>query len=87
MSHDEIMLTQILSNGFKTIVLEDVTVSGGLGSSIFEVGQSLGMDTKNIRIIGLPDRFIEHGDVKDLYQKYGLDDEAIMSLINQISPR
>lgn len=84
---DEIMLAQILSNGFKTIVLEDVTVSGGLGSSIFEVGQSLGMDTKNIRIIGLPDRFIEHGDVKDLYQKYGLDDEAIMSLINQTSLR
>ncbi|MCR5034556.1 MAG: 1-deoxy-D-xylulose-5-phosphate synthase [Clostridia bacterium] len=62
------------------VTTEDGIVTGGVGESI----RALTADsvTKVINL-GWPDRFIEHGSQEQLYQKYGLDKDAIADVIRQ----
>ena len=62
------------------VTIEDGIVTGGIGESI----KAFTADsvTKVINL-GWPDRFIEHGSQELLYQKYGLDKEAIADVIRQ----
>jgi len=78
---DKEMLTKILSSGKNTYVVEDVTYISGLGSAMFEYAQANGLSSDRIRIIGLPDEFIEHGSVSEIQKKYGLDCESIIKKI------
>ncbi len=78
---DEICVTQILNSGLKTFVLEDVTIVGGLGSAIFEFAQAQDLPTNTLKILGLPDQFIEHGTVEEIWKQYGLDNETIRNTI------
>lgn len=62
----------------RTIVtLEDNTVIGGYGSEIAELLAD--MDFKNHRLFrfGLPDAFVEHGKIPDLYRMLGIDGTSI----------
>lgn len=70
---DETMLKEIAFSNRPTFVLEDVSKVSGLGSQIFEYLQEKEYSTSQLYILGLPDKFIEHGTVEELYQKYGLD--------------
>ncbi|MFK8058460.1 MAG: transketolase C-terminal domain-containing protein, partial [Polaribacter sp.] len=77
---DEHLLHQIFTN-YKTIItIEDGTVKGGFGTAILEFSAQNNYQNK-IKIIGIPDVFIEHGNVKKLQHKIGLDAN---SLANQI---
>ncbi len=60
----------------KVAVLEDGTVSGGLGSSIL---QSLKLEGNQVkaRLFAFPDEFIPHGTRDELFKLYGLDPESI----------
>jgi len=81
---DETMVNKIMQSNLPTYVLEDVTKISGLGSSILEYAADKGLNTSNIKILGLPDQFIEQGTVEEIYQKYGLDDEEIVkTILNQ----
>jgi 1-deoxy-D-xylulose-5-phosphate synthase len=65
---DEAELHSIF-NTFKTIItLEDGMISGGFGSAILEFA-SRNNYSANIKTLGIPDEFIEHGTVDEL-QKY-----------------
>ncbi|UCG78848.1 MAG: 1-deoxy-D-xylulose-5-phosphate synthase [Nitrospirota bacterium] len=59
------------------IVVEENAAAGGLGSAILEGLNSAGLNRTAVRIMGLPDNFIEHGDQSILRRLYGLDEEAI----------
>ncbi|MCF7923531.1 MAG: 1-deoxy-D-xylulose-5-phosphate synthase [Candidatus Izimaplasma sp.] len=77
---DTKMLDKIIKNNKSTYVLEDVTKISGLGSSILEY---LSEQNKHleIKILGLPDEFIDHGSQEKLYKKYNLDEESIIKTI------
>ena len=36
-----------------------------------------------MKVMGWPDRFIEHGSQEELYRKYGLDKDSIAEVIRQ----
>ncbi|HOO44317.1 MAG TPA: transketolase C-terminal domain-containing protein, partial [Bacillota bacterium] len=74
---DKLMLEQIAKSSLETYVLEDSCIIGGLGSAINEYLQANDLPNK-IKIIGLPDEFIEHGSVEEIYQKYGLDTDSVI---------
>ncbi|XMB72375.1 1-deoxy-D-xylulose-5-phosphate synthase [Mycoplasmatota bacterium WC30] len=78
---DNKMVEKILNSNLKTYVLEAATVVSGLGSAIFEHAQANNLNTNNLRILGLPDEFIEHGSVQDIYRLYGLDTESVIKKI------
>ena len=50
---------------------------GGFGSAVLEAACANGWDTRVLRTLGIPDRFIEHGDRNELLCVLGLDSAAI----------
>lgn len=66
------------------ITLEDNLIKGGFGSQVLELLSRKKMNNKNFKILGLPDKFIEHGDTEDLMSAYGLDINGIMGHIREM---
>ena len=64
----------------KIITMEDGTLAGGLYTKVLEITKEL----KDVGIngFGYPDKFVEHGDVKELENKYQLNSEYIVKFIN-----
>jgi 1-deoxy-D-xylulose-5-phosphate synthase len=61
----------------RIITVEENAVSGGFGSAILEALTREGIEGLNIKLMGLPDSFIEQGPQNLLRKKYGLDAEGI----------
>ena len=62
------------------VTFEENTVAGGAGSEVERALQSVGLNRPCLRI-GLPDQFIEHGDMANLYKSAGLDADSLRSRI------
>ena len=66
---------------FKYVVtLEDGCVSGGLGSAVVEYMAENGYNP-TIKVMGIPDNFIEHGTPEELYRVCGMDKESVLRTI------
>ena len=73
---DENLLHTIFKN-YKTIfTIEDGTIKGGFGSTILEFAAENNYQNK-IKVLGIPDNFVEHGTVSQLQTKIGLDAEHL----------
>ncbi|MFV0540576.1 MAG: 1-deoxy-D-xylulose-5-phosphate synthase [Aestuariibaculum sp.] len=73
---DENLLHHIFKAYNTIITVEDNTVKGGFGSAVLEF--SVNNDyTNNIKVLGIPDIFIEHGTINELQQSIGLDAESL----------
>jgi 1-deoxy-D-xylulose-5-phosphate synthase len=59
------------------ITVEDGSVSGGMGSAILELISEQGL-TAEVKRIGIPDRFIDHGTMEELYRECGMDRQGIV---------
>ena len=59
------------------VTIEEGTLEGGFGSAVLEAVNSAGLDTRNIIRLGIPDRFIEHGERGQLLAELGLDVDGI----------
>ena len=67
-----------LFQSHKTIVtLEDNSIVGGFGSEIAELLSDLNLDGHRLMRFGLPDAFVEHGKIPDLYRMLGIDGTSI----------
>lgn len=82
---DESILHETGSKYKAVITVEDGTVVGGLGTAVSEWYCEHGYNVK-VRKIGIPDSFIPHGTVPQLYELCGMDNNSIkdvvLSLIN-----
>lgn len=74
---DEEMLHEVFTNYTKIITVEDGTVVGGVGSAILEFMAKHNYKA-TIKILGIPDRIVEHGSQKELHRECNYDTEAIM---------
>lgn len=84
---DEAMLHEILSDDIPVLTVEEAVLQGGFGSSILEFAEENGYHNALINRMGIPDRFIEHGSVKELLQEIGLTTDSIMTHIKLMIPR
>ncbi|MFZ5941861.1 MAG: 1-deoxy-D-xylulose-5-phosphate synthase [Bacteroidota bacterium] len=73
---DEKLLREIFSRHTKIISVEDGTIAGGLGSALLEYMSDHGYHAE-IKRLGIPDRFIEHGTQEELYLECGFDSVSI----------
>lgn len=80
---DDNLLHEIFTNHEKIITIEDGVISGGFGSAILEFA-SENKYKNDIKILGIPDEFIEHGSVIQLQQKLHLDVESLIYYLNSI---
>ena len=74
---DEQMLLAIARRTPLLITLEENTTSCGFGSSVAEFLSRQVASVPQIRMLGLPDCFVEHGNIKELRARYGLDAASI----------
>lgn len=66
-----------LVNTYKHIVtVEDGVICGGMGSEIALIASEAKYGAK-VLCLGWPDKFIEHGSIQQLREKYGMDKESI----------
>jgi len=65
------------------VVVEDGCVHGGIGSAVLEVLQDMDVPLR-FRLLGIPDRFVEHGPVADLRRIIGLDAQGIRTAVGEV---
>ncbi len=71
-----------LFDSHKVIVtLEDNTLVGGYGSAIGEMLLDLGYTDKRLLRFGLPDNFVEQGEISALYKLLKIDGESVAKQI------
>jgi len=63
------------------VTVEEGTLEGGFGSAVVEAANAAGLDTRNVVRLGLPDRFVEHGERDELLASLGLDVDGIAGAV------
>ena len=81
---DEEMLHEVFGKYSKLITVEDGTVLGGFGSAILEFMNAHGYNAE-VKILGIPDRFVEHGTPRQLYDEIGIDANGIVNAIREMA--
>lgn len=77
---DEKILSEIMTGKKLIVTVEENSVKGGVGDEINSVILKNGINAKVINI-GLPDRFIEHGNLGSLREMIGINDKSIAETI------
>jgi 1-deoxy-D-xylulose-5-phosphate synthase len=78
---DENVLKEIFIKNIPVLTIEEAVLQGGFGSSVLEFAHDHGFFSAVIDRMGIPDQFIEHGDVGSLLEEIGLTtDQAVKRL-------
>lgn len=77
---DEEIMHQVGKSYKKVITIEDGTVVGGFGSACLEFFAEHNYQVE-VKILGIPDRLVEHGKPAELHKECGYDKEAIMETV------
>ncbi len=65
------------------VTAEEGVKAGGAGSGVLEVLSEEGVRTRTL-ILGVPDVFVDHGDMDALLERCGLDNDAVVAKISDI---
>lgn len=80
---DEKILSKLLKEKMPILTIEEAVLQGGFGSAVLEFAQNEGFYHAVIDRIGIPDQFVEHGDIESLLEEIGLTSKEIVKrLIN-----
>ena len=79
---DEEMLHKVFAKFKKIITVEDGAITGGFGSAILEFMNQNNYHAQ-IKILGIPDKIIEHGSPKELHRECGYDAQAIAEAVRE----
>ena len=82
---DTEMLRQLAQAHELLVTVEEHAAMGGAGSAVCEALAALGIE-RQVLLLGLPDRFIDHGDPAKLLASVGLDAEGIRKAIQNAIP-
>jgi len=82
---DEALINDLALTHELLVSIEENAIMGGAGSAVAESLQRQG-HAKALLQLGLPDRFIDHGDHGGLLQSCGLDSAGIVSAIRKHLP-
>jgi 1-deoxy-D-xylulose-5-phosphate synthase len=74
------LIAEIAGNHSLLVSIEENAIIGGAGSEIERVLAERGITVPLVRL-GLPDRFIDHGDQGQLLAELGLDHEGIVRAV------
>jgi 1-deoxy-D-xylulose-5-phosphate synthase len=79
---DTELLHEVFAKFNKIITIEDGTVVGGFGTAVLEFMNENGYKA-DVKIMGIPDRLVEHGSPKELYNEIGLNAQAIAEVLRE----
>lgn len=74
---DEALLARVFSECRFVVTVEEAQLMGGFGSAVLELANDRGWDTRNMKRLGLPDIFVEHGEREELLDDFDLSERGI----------
>lgn len=80
---DEELLHEVGKKFNRIVTIENGVIKGGLGTAVLEFMADNGY-TPKVKRIGVPDRFIEHGSVPELFKLCGMDSESITEVVKEM---
>jgi 1-deoxy-D-xylulose-5-phosphate synthase len=81
---DKALILRLARDIGRIVTVEENAVQGGFGSAVLELLQAEGADAAQVRCVGVPDSYIEHGPQSILRHKYGLDAEGIERVVRTL---
>lgn len=83
---DEAMLHEIMQANLPILTIEETMLQGGFGSAVLEFAFDKQYRNVQIERIGIPDEFIEHGEVDLLLKEINVTAEEAVKRITQLVP-
>jgi 1-deoxy-D-xylulose-5-phosphate synthase len=81
---DEELILRLARATHCLVTVEDHVAATGFGSAVSELLHAHGLDDVRLRIIGLPDKFVEHGAPAILRELYGLSSGHIKDIVREL---
>ena len=83
---DEILLHEVFGKFKKVITVENGCVQGGMGSAVLEFMADNNYFAE-VKRLGIPDKFIDHGTQNELYDECLFDEKAIVANVKLLLDR
>ena len=83
---DSELILELAARTDKIVTVEENTLSGGFGSAVLELLETLDIPDVKLKRIGIPDEFVEHGSPALLRSKYKLDSKGISQHVLSLFP-
>lgn len=80
---DREMLERLALEGYKLVTTEDHQKMGGFGSAVLEALAEMGLKPE-VRVLGLPDVFYDHGSIARMHAEAGIDAKAIQQALAEM---
>lgn len=81
---DEVLLHTIFKKFNTIITIEDSTIIGGFGSAILEFASKNNYKKNSIKLLGIPDSFIEHGKTEALFESIYLSNNTLKDFLLEL---
>ncbi len=75
---DADLLGSLAADIKRVITVDENALQGGFGSAVLELFEEKGLTGIQVKRLGVPDNFVEHGSQAYLRHKYGIDTEGIV---------
>ena len=83
---DSELIVDLASRIKRLVTVEENVLSGGFGSSVVDLLHNSGMSDIQVKSLGLPDEFIEQGEISVLRSRYSLDAKGIAGQVLSLLP-
>jgi 1-deoxy-D-xylulose-5-phosphate synthase len=80
------LISEIVSKTHRVVTIEENTIVSGFGSAVLEMINSQNIKDLQIKVLGIPDVFVEHGSPEQLRTKYNLDADGIVKNVLEAFP-
>ncbi|EQD35393.1 1-deoxy-D-xylulose-5-phosphate synthase, partial [mine drainage metagenome] len=80
---DECLIEELARTHAHLVTLEDHSMQGGAGSAVLELLARSGLTT-SVTTLGLPDRFIEHGERGHILATLELDTDGVLARLGRL---
>ncbi|SFE31256.1 1-deoxy-D-xylulose-5-phosphate synthase [Alteribacillus iranensis] len=84
---DDNLLEELAKENRPVLTLEEAALQGSFGSAVLEHFHDHGHHNVVVERMGIPDRYIEHGSVPELYEEIGLTSEEVVTKLRSLFPR
>ncbi|MBM7097276.1 1-deoxy-D-xylulose-5-phosphate synthase [Bacillus sp. H-16] len=84
---DEEMLRELAMKNMPVVTLEEHALMGGFGSAVLEYFHDQHFHNITVDRIGIPDHYIEHGSVSQLWEEIGLTPANVAERVINLVPR
>jgi 1-deoxy-D-xylulose-5-phosphate synthase len=80
----DVLRRAIGETGF-VVTVEEGALMTGFGSAVLEAASDMGLDTRRLRRLGIPDEFVQHAERGELLAELGLDARGIFAACRELA--